>query len=73
MAAAHDAGPIPLRPVDPETDDLAAAAAAQTHGLLDKFRVRPVGHRRARERSPSLPIAAHDVTPPATIPLRRPP
>ena len=34
--------PVTFLPVDPETDELAAAAAAQTHGLLDKFRAQPV-------------------------------
>ena len=43
LAPAAELG-VPLAtvlPVDPETDELAAAAAAQTHGLLDKFRARP--------------------------------
>ena len=50
--------PLPLvHAVDPETDDLAAAAAAQTHGLLDKFRARPEPMAPAPDRGPpSLPI-----------------
>jgi hypothetical protein len=66
-AAALDAAPTPIRPIDPATDDLAAAAAAQTHGLLDKFRARPVVTPEPRPIF-SLPIAP----PPATIPASPP-
>jgi hypothetical protein len=67
VTAALDAEPVPLRPIDPETDELAAAAAAQTHGLLDKFRARPV---IMPEPKPilSTPVTPRVMTPP-TPPL----
>jgi hypothetical protein len=49
---------LTVLPVDPETDELAAAAAAQTHGLLDKFRARPV----------DLPTSQVPSPPPYTMP-----
>ena len=72
VAAAHDVEPIPLRPVDPETDGLAAAAAAQTHGLLDKFRARPVPIT-APTPILSMPSVPHVVTPPPALVPTPPP
>lgn len=61
-ASAPDAEPVPLvHAVDPETDELAAAAAAQTHGLLDKFRARP-------ELPAPAPIASTPIPPMVEIP-----
>jgi hypothetical protein len=58
--------PMPLvHAVDPETDDLAAAAAAQTHGLLDKFRARP-------ELPSPAPIASTPIAPIIEMPTQRP-
>ena len=60
------AEPVPLvHAVDPETDELAAAAAAQTHGLLDKFRARP-------ELPAPGPIAPTSLPPTIEIPIPRP-
>ncbi len=85
--AAVDAAPAGVRSVDPDTDDLAAAAAAQTHGLLDKFRARPVVIPEARpilstpmapQAVPPLPLVALSPTPevvaapPAMLPTPSP-
>jgi hypothetical protein len=64
MGATPAPAPEPVPPVhavDPETDELAAAAAAQTHGLLDKFRARP-------ELAPPTPIASTPVLPTIEMP-----
>ncbi|HEX7472193.1 MAG TPA: hypothetical protein VF323_03855, partial [Candidatus Limnocylindrales bacterium] len=57
LAAAAELEPEPaiIHPVDPETDELAAAAAAQTHGLLDKFRARPEAMPAPRPTEASTP------------------
>ena len=62
------AEPVPVKPVDPKTDELAAAAAAQTHGLLDKFRARPVVIPEPRP-IPSIPIVPRVAMEPPAPPL----
>jgi hypothetical protein len=69
-AVAGQAEPVPLHPVDPATDELAAAAAAQTHGLLDKFRARPVVMPEPKPipSTPAVPRVAME-PPAAPMPL----
>jgi hypothetical protein len=55
--------PIRIHPIDPETDELAAAAAAQTHGLLDKFRAKPDPVAAPRSILPT-PAVPYETPPP---------
>ena len=71
-AAAETTGlapePMTVLPVDPETDELAAAAAAQTHGLLDKFRAMPIDLPAPRPRVEPAPVTPTYPQPPFQVP-----
>jgi len=66
--ADDEATGTPVAAIAPETDDLAAAASAKTHDLLDRFRARPVVTPPVE---PPQPIGSRP-TPPSIAPAHAP-